>query len=489
MPPKRKAATAAKAPAARRQRKPAEETVTVEVPGSRQDWLAPLHDMYTKREMYDIVLTVGDHSIFAHRVVLAMASKMWRAEFGRSGMAESKSKEVEVGDVSFAALKAIVDFTYTGNVELSGSSVVAIIKAANLLQVDAVERAAVQFLVERLDAGNVLSAMALGEHLSAGKIGRDLQKKSRAWVNKNFGLLAPEPSFLQLPVAELAGVVESDDLATPEEKIFAAVMAWVKEDEAARKAELGRLLPLIRFPFMDEPAMAIAKEPLVVAQHPLSFQLLLETHPEFSRSAEAANCPRLRPRKMKQPLAFTRASEAHYDLSGGALLRLKQDGQHRAAVCGGDVMAGGRHAVEFTVVDRVLGQQIGQKDAGYFFLGMARPGIDEEWIAAYSRDQFWGIYSTCGHLFHNAPISNAEHASGRQSGAGKNWPGRGAWVIQTGDTVGLLLDCDAGTLTVKMNGTRLGEAATGLTGEFCWAAALGHKDTQVSIKVVPAAEF
>ena len=39
---------------------------------------------------------------------------------------------------------------------------VAIIHAASLLQVDAVELAAVEFLLERLDAGNVLSAMALG---------------------------------------------------------------------------------------------------------------------------------------------------------------------------------------------------------------------------------------------------------------------------------------------------------------------------------------
>jgi hypothetical protein len=38
-----------------------------------------------------------------------------------------------------------------------------------------------------------------------------------------------------------------------------------------------------------------------------------------------------------------------------------------------------------------------------------------------------------------------------------------------GDVVGLLLDCGAGTLTVKKHGKRLGVAATGLTGELCWA--------------------
>ena len=80
------------------------------------------------------------------------------------------------------ALKAVVDFAYTGSVVLAGSTVVAIIQAANLLQVEAVERAAVDFLVERLDAGNVLSAMALGAHYSAGVICRGLQEQSWAWA-------------------------------------------------------------------------------------------------------------------------------------------------------------------------------------------------------------------------------------------------------------------------------------------------------------------
>ena len=43
-------------------------------------------------------------------------------------------------------------------------------QAANLLQVQAVEQAAVDFLVERLDAGNVLSALALGVQLGLGRI-------------------------------------------------------------------------------------------------------------------------------------------------------------------------------------------------------------------------------------------------------------------------------------------------------------------------------
>ena len=165
---------------------PAEETTTVEVYGFHKDWLAPLYEMYTKRELYDTVLIVGDQSVAAHRIVLATVSPYLRKMFG-SGMAESKSKEVELEDVPWVALKAIVDFCYTGKIVLAGSTVVAIIRAANRLQVSAVEQAAVDFLAERLDAGNVLDAMALGSHLSAGEIGRDLRDRSRGWLNKNFG--------------------------------------------------------------------------------------------------------------------------------------------------------------------------------------------------------------------------------------------------------------------------------------------------------------
>jgi hypothetical protein len=162
--------------------------------------------------------------------------------------------------------------------------------------VEAVERAAVDFLVERLDAGNVLSAMALGTHLAAGALGRELRDKSRAWLNKNFRLVAAEPSFLALPSAEVAELVKSDDLEAKEEEVFESVIHWAKEDEVGRKAELDRLLPLVRFPLMADSSSAMMRETLV-SQHPLALQLMYEMTPGFAKSEEAAGCPRLRHRR------------------------------------------------------------------------------------------------------------------------------------------------------------------------------------------------
>jgi hypothetical protein len=150
-------------------------------------------------------------------------------------------------------------------------------------------------------------------------------------------------------------------------------------------------------------------------------------------------------------LAFTRVSAQHHDVSGegGALLRATgRCANGRAAVCAGHVMSTGQHAADFTIVST---------ENSSTFVGLARPDIDVPTTRdAYARDKFWGLYGISGNLYH--------------SGKGKSWTGQEPFG--QGDVVGLLLDCDAGTLAVKKNGKLLGVAATGLTGPLCWAAAI-----------------
>jgi hypothetical protein len=123
-------------------------------------------------------------------------------------------------------------------------------------------------------------------------------------------------------------------------------------------------------------------------------------------------------------------------------------------------MTTGRHAAEFTIVSYPTSVHL-------FALGLARPGIDEQRTTIFDSDQFWGLYSI---LPGNLDTENRE-----------NWKTPKERKFVTGDVVGLLLDCDAGTLSVKRNGKRLGVAATGLTGKFCWAAALGESSVKIRI--------
>jgi hypothetical protein len=79
-----------------------------------------------------------------------------------------------------------------------------------------------------------------------------------------------------------------------------------------------------------------------------------------------------------------------------------------------------------------------------------------------------------GHLYHNS--------------RGQRWQGMQRYG--TGDVLRLLLDSDAGTLTVKKNGTLLGVAVTsGLTGDLCWAVSCYGAGNSVRIKAVDPTEF
>ena len=50
----------------------------------------------------------------------------------------------------------------------------------------------------------------------------------------------------------------------------------------------------------------------------------------------------------------------------------------------------------------------------------------------------------------------------------------------------MLLDLDQGTMTVYKNDERLGVMATGLSGEYSWAVALGVQGSSVRIESAPA---
>ena len=177
-------------------------------------------------------------------------------------------------------------------------------------------------------------------------------------------------------------------------------------------------------------------------------------------------------------LRFTAAGEG-YDIAreGGRLAVAAEDCGLRAAIAGSHPMRGGRHFAECEVVEA----------GGGVLLGLAARGLDLE-ATSWKQAAFWGVGSGDGHLGHG--------------GGAADWAGQQGFGA--GDTIGLLLDCDAGTLAVYKNGARLGQAVApgmrttlgntkkvaGLKGqELCWAVSLQCKGAAVRVasKPLPAA--
>jgi hypothetical protein len=64
----------------------------------------------------------------------------------------------------------------------------------------------------------------------------------------------------------------------------------------------------------------------------------------------------------------------------------------------------------------------------------------------------------------------------------RDWEGRQG-AVKEGGRIGMLLDLDQGTMTVYKNDERLGVMATGLSGEYSWAALMHVEGDSVCIEV------
>jgi hypothetical protein len=401
-----------------------------------------------------------------------------------SGLAESKQggDELTIGDegIDGRAVEAIVDCFYSGRLSLSRSTVSSVIRTANLFGVDAVEKAACDYFVEALEPSSACEALAVAAaHSVGGEHARALHERCVEYVVEYFAEGSAEPSFLELPCEAVAELIASDDLDVKEEAaVVEAVRAWFDHDAAGRQSSLPVLLPLVRWPLLPAAVqLTLSRQPLLVRMlrqddeaRTLGLELMLECTAHFAASDAAAACPRLRRRKgtkeLVLPLAFTALSQEHYAVSeGGSLLMSTANPNYRAALCRERVMNSGRSCAEVTVV----------RKQNIMMIGVGRPMLDPNAAEVWKTADFWGMVSGYGSLCHD---SDAQAWQGRQG-------------YGTGDVLRLLLDSDAGTLTVKKNGTLLGMAVTsGLTGDLCWAVSCydGAGDS-VRIKAVDPAEF
>jgi hypothetical protein len=253
----------------------------------------------------DITLAVGDTHVTAHKAVLAACSTylegLFTSGLAESSQAASSENPVVIRDVDGAAVAACVDCMYSGAIALSGGTVCAVIKAANLLGVDAIEEAACAFFVGKLEPGTALDALGFAEGMSAGgPHAQELHLQVLAYVHKHFTECAAAPAFVGLSSSSVAALLGSDELCVEsEEVVLSALRRWYEHDAEGRAGALEELVPLVRFPLLPGGAQQrLLNEPLLVALNKLGsstlIQVLLECLPSFKSMPAAAGCPRLK---------------------------------------------------------------------------------------------------------------------------------------------------------------------------------------------------
>jgi len=209
----------------------------------------------------------GGAKLPAHRVILAAASAQLRGMIDNltpasastdtsDGKTPTKTRgstkgpgsgvsELVLDDVDEDCAARVLDFIYTGSVEVSEEQLPGLLGASEKLGVAGLGDACSQHLHKKLSPDNALHMRALGRSLGAVH----LFEAAHHLVMEEFLEVAHSNSFLELDEHSLSEIIGSDDLLVNSEKdVLDAVVRWTEAKEPERAPALLRLIAFVRAP-------------------------------------------------------------------------------------------------------------------------------------------------------------------------------------------------------------------------------------------------
>ncbi|XP_077517676.1 kelch-like protein 8 [Amblyomma americanum] len=221
--------------------------LTYAAPDVAQQSFRRLRQFFDDGQLCDVQLRVGNRSWRCHRLVLACCSPYFHAMF-TTPLAESQQQEVTIGDIDEVAMDKLIQFAYTGVVQLTVEGVQALLHASSVLQMEPLTRACSGFVRAHLEPANALGVWQFAE--SHGL--RGLARSAELFARGNFPkVVSSGREFLALGTQHMARLLAAADLNVESEaQVYEALMSWVRHDIGSRAADLPGLLSRVRLPLL-----------------------------------------------------------------------------------------------------------------------------------------------------------------------------------------------------------------------------------------------
>ncbi|XP_039629856.1 kelch-like protein 3 isoform X2 [Polypterus senegalus] len=220
-----------------------------------------MNELRSKKMLCDVTIVAEDVEISAHRIVLAACSPYFCAMF-TGDMTERKAKTIEIKDVDGHTLNKLIDYIYTAEIEVTEDNVQVLLPAASLLQLMDVRQVCCDFLQSQLHPTNCLGIRAFADVHAC----TELLNQANAYAEQHFPEVMLGDEFLSLSLEQVCSLISSDKLTvSSEEKVFEAVISWIKYDQEARLEYMPRLMEHVRLPLLprDYLVQTVEEEALI----------------------------------------------------------------------------------------------------------------------------------------------------------------------------------------------------------------------------------
>lgn len=237
-----------------------------------------LNILREKSELCDVILTVDDKEIKAHKVVMAANSPYFEDMFVGE-FAEPDGVPIVIEEVDEDSLLALVQFAYTSRIKLTQNNVYRLFEAADVLQFHGVKNACFRFFKSQMNKTNCIRTWLFADSHNC----TELLEASLKFIEVNFLDIIRGNEFLSIEVDTVCRIIALEDIAiTCEEQVYDAVLGWINHNPTQRKSKAIEVFQYVRFPSMNrEYLLHIVDNEPIIRDDPDCLQMLitaLESH-------------------------------------------------------------------------------------------------------------------------------------------------------------------------------------------------------------------
>ena len=204
-----------------------------------------------KGQFCDVVLEVcngEDQARFnAHRVVLCAGSPFFYSALNND-MKESKEGLIRLEDMSKVAIEELLDYLYTGHVDVTQHNAFDLLKIADFLVIPSLKEVSSNFIIQSLSSSNCFMAYYLAVNYRCF----ELQEKARDFIYANFTRVVEHEDFLNLTVSEVEEWISSDEIRVRgEEDVFQAIVKWAEQKGSGEREKFFELFRHVRLIYLS----------------------------------------------------------------------------------------------------------------------------------------------------------------------------------------------------------------------------------------------
>ncbi len=224
-----------------------------------QTW-SGMGKLFQSEKLSDVMLMAEGQSIPCHKFLLAAASEYFY-KFA-VGTKRDNPNLLEIPGISFNALKVIVNYIYTGNVNVTAENARDVIPGFKMTQLKSAYDICEKFALDTVNPGNCIGVYSMATENDVQK----LSAKALDVMVSNFTEVVSGREFLTMSENDVADYIQNENLKIPnEDPVFAAVVFWVRHQPQDRESSFSRLIKHVSLRYCSPHYLrqVVTKEPFM----------------------------------------------------------------------------------------------------------------------------------------------------------------------------------------------------------------------------------